>query len=165
MAVEIFRNPHKIPLNDVGVKWLHDDGRATQVHAAGQALLPGTPVELREDGSTGVIKWFYKTNITDVPTPFVVLNRPSMDQGITTATPIGSGVDILITHPGALVYGLILSGEVITFGTKIRLGIAGFEVATVVTAAAGVAVYQALLELNGGSAIGADTFCPILRVG
>lgn len=152
------RNPHTILLSGPASIAASAGIGVEKRHRAGAAITPGMLVELYE--VTNELKWRANGSATELCAMSVALDKPEEvdNTGIDDAYAANENVHVAYLVPGDEFYGKAVSGETVAIGTLLQSNGNGWlKAATATTQDAMLGRFQAMTELNGGSAITSDT--------
>lgn len=154
MAMEDF------PANRVLISRLTDSPYENNI-PCGVAITPGMLVENFKD-TDNKLKWRPNSSATNMPTMAVAIENTMANRGVDVAYSIGDRALIHFFVPGEVFWGIVPSGQNIALGDMLQSnGDGKLKAATAATAAANVARFQCVPNLNGnggtGGAVTADT--------
>lgn len=157
------RSPHTILLSGSSLtSRVSSNIGVEKRHRAGAAMTPGMLVELYE--VTNELKWRANGSATELAAKCVMLDKPYEvgNTGIDDAVVANENVHVAYLQPGDEFLSMVVSGQTVAIGTLLQSNGNGWlKAATATTQDAGLGWLQAMEELNGGSAITADTRCRV----
>ena len=124
----------------------------------GVAATPGMLVEEYE--VTNELKWRPNASATELMQPAVLVDKPFEvgNTGIDDEAAINENAHVVHLQNGDVFYSKLVSGQAAAIGALLQPNGNGWlKAATATTADANLGRFRALQELNGGSAVTADT--------